>query len=116
MLIPFFLSANHCLDVLPLQSLSYLKFLLNLHDSCHEPSIPLNLSQVPSAVKESLSPLWGQLWLSGKRIRLPMQEMWVRPLGQENTLEKKMAMHSSVLAWKIPQNLVSPWGRRVRGD
>ena len=116
MLIPFFLSANHCLDVLPLQSLSYLKFLLNFHDSCHEPSIPLNLSQVPSAIKESLSPLWGQLWLSGKRIRLPMQEMWVRPLGQENPLEKKMAMHSSVLAWKIPQNLVSPWGRRVRGD
>ena len=26
----------------------------------------------------------------------------VRPLGQEDPLEKKMATHSSILAWKIP--------------
>ena len=26
---------------------------------------------------------------------------WVRSLGQENTLEKEMATHSSILAWKI---------------
>ena len=116
MLIPFSLRANLCLDVLPLQSLSYLKFLLNFHDSCHEPSIPLNLSEVPSGKKESLCPLWGQLWLSGNRIRLPMQEMWVLSLGQENPLEKKMATHSSILAWKIPWNLVSPQGCRVRDD
>jgi len=31
-----------------------------------------------------------------------MQETWVRILGQEDTLEKKMAIHSSTLAWKIP--------------
>ena len=31
-----------------------------------------------------------------------MQEMQVRSLGQENTLEKAMAPHSSTLAWKIP--------------
>ena len=29
------------------------------------------------------------------------QEMWVRSLGQED-LEKGMATHPSVLAWKIP--------------
>ena len=35
--------------------------------------------------------------------RLPaMQETWVRPLGQEDPLEKEMATHSSTLAWKIP--------------
>ena len=28
--------------------------------------------------------------------------MWVRSLGQEDPLEKKMATHSSILAWKIP--------------
>ena len=28
--------------------------------------------------------------------------MWVQPLGQEDSLEKEMATHSSVLAWKIP--------------
>ena len=31
-----------------------------------------------------------------------MQETWVRFLGQEDALEKEMATHSSVLAWKIP--------------
>ena len=31
-----------------------------------------------------------------------MQERWVRSLGQEDTLEKGMATHSSILVWKIP--------------
>ena len=31
-----------------------------------------------------------------------MQEMWVRSLGGEDPLEKRMATHSSVLAWRIP--------------
>ena len=32
----------------------------------------------------------------------PMQKTWARSLGQEDPLEKKMATHSSILAWKIP--------------
>ena len=37
--------------------------------------------------------------------RLPaMQETWVRSLGQENPLEKEMAIHSSTLAWKNPMD------------
>ena len=35
------------------------------------------------------------------RICLPMQEMLVQSLGQEDPLEKKMAAHSSILAWEI---------------
>ena len=31
-----------------------------------------------------------------------MQETWVGSLGQENPLEKEMATHSSILAWRIP--------------
>ena len=31
-----------------------------------------------------------------------MQEMWVRSLSQKVPLEKEMATHSSVLAWKLP--------------
>ena len=31
-----------------------------------------------------------------------MQETWVRSLGWEDPLEKEMAAHSSILAWKIP--------------
>ena len=35
--------------------------------------------------------------------RLPaMWEIWVRSLGQEDPLEKEMATHSSILAWRIP--------------
>ena len=32
----------------------------------------------------------------------PRWEIWVRFLGQEDPLEKEMAIHSSALAWKIP--------------
>ena len=31
-----------------------------------------------------------------------MQDTQVRSLGQEDSLEKEMATHSSTLAWKIP--------------
>ena len=31
-----------------------------------------------------------------------MQDTWVQFLGQEDPLEKKMATHSSSLAWRIP--------------
>ena len=31
-----------------------------------------------------------------------MQETQVRSLGQEDPLEKGMAVHSSILAWRIP--------------
>ena len=35
--------------------------------------------------------------------RLPaMRETWVRSLGQDDPLEKEMATHSSILAWRIP--------------
>ena len=35
--------------------------------------------------------------------RLPtMWETWVRSLGKEDPLEKEIATHSSILAWKIP--------------
>ena len=33
---------------------------------------------------------------------LAMQETWLRSLGREDALEKRMATHSSILAWIIP--------------
>ena len=50
--------------------------------------------------------------------RLPtMRETWVQSLGQEDPLEKEMATHSSILAWRIPWTeepggLYSPRGRK----
>ena len=40
-----------------------------------------------------------------------MQETWIRPLGQEDPLEKGMATHSSILAWRIP--LTGAWQATV---
>ena len=31
-----------------------------------------------------------------------MRETWLQSLGQEDPLEKGMAIHSSILAWRIP--------------
>ena len=31
-----------------------------------------------------------------------VQKTWVQSLGWENPLEKGMAIHSSILAWRIP--------------
>ena len=31
-----------------------------------------------------------------------MRETWVQSLGREDPLEKSMATHSSILAWRIP--------------
>ena len=36
-------------------------------------------------------------------VNLPaMQKMWVQSLGQEDPLEKRVATHSNILAWRIP--------------
>ena len=68
----------------------------------------------------------GQIWhlhLVAQRIKhLPaMQETWVRSLGWEDPLEKEMATHSSILAWRIagteePGGLQSTGLQRVRHD
>ena len=50
-----------------------------------------------------------------------LQETWVRFLGGEDLLEKEMATHSSILAWRIPWTeepgrLQSTGLQRVRQD
>ena len=50
-----------------------------------------------------------------------MQETWVQSLGWEDLLEKEMATHSSILAWKIPWTeepgkLQSMGSQRVKHD
>ena len=45
-----------------------------------------------------------------------MWETWVQSLGGEDLLEKEMATHFSIVAWKIPGRRIlagySPWGRK----
>ena len=44
-----------------------------------------------------------------------MQEMWVQFMSQKAPLEKEMATHSSLLAWRIPWTERSLVGYTVRG-
>ena len=45
-----------------------------------------------------------------------MQKTWVPSLGQEDTLEKGTAAHSSVLAWRIPGAVQPVGSQRVGHD
>ena len=45
-----------------------------------------------------------------------MQETWVQSLGQEDLLEKGIATHFSILAWRIPWTEQSMGLQRVTHD
>ena len=49
--------------------------------------------------------------LVAQRVKnLPVtQETWVQTLGREDPLEKGMATHSSILAWRIPMDRGAWW-------
>ena len=70
------------------------------------------------AILQAPKAFWASL-VAQRLKRLPaMGETWVRSLGREDTLEKEMATHSSILAWKIlwmeePGGLQSTGLRRV---
>ena len=67
------------LSVLKLAELFRTFFIFWLHHTAWEPAVAQMIMNLPA-----------------------MQETWVQPLGQEDALEKGMATHSSILAWKIP--------------
>ena len=49
------------------------------------------------------NPLLFENMVAQRVTHLPtMQETWSQSLGQEDLLEKEMAIHSSTLAWEIP--------------
>ena len=64
--------------------------------------------------------VWSKVAQRLKRLP-PMPETQVRSLGREDPLEKEMAIHSSILAWRIPwmekpRRLQSTRSQRVRHD
>ena len=46
--------------------------------------------------------LWASLVFQLVKNLPALQETWVRSPGWEDPLEKEMATHSSILAWRIP--------------
>ena len=60
------------------------------------------------------------MWLTGKDPPA-MKETWVWSMGQEDSLEKEMGTHFSILDWRIPWTkepgrLQSTGPQRVRHD
>ena len=43
-----------------------------------------------------------------------LQETRVQSLGQEDSLEKEMATHSSILAWRMPMDRGAWWSQSMR--
>ena len=65
--------------------------------------------------------MWVSLVIQTVRNLPAMWETQVQSLGQEDPLEKEMAIHSSILAWRIswtekPGGLQSVGSQRVRHD
>ena len=57
--------------------------------------VPIHRNQLNKNIRDSL--------VAQTVKNLPvMQETWVQSLGQEDPLEKGIAQHSSILAWRIP--------------
>ena len=71
-------------------------------------NINISLKLVRNAILEPYSTL-GASPVAQLVENLPtMWETWVQSLGWEDSLEKGMATHSSLLAWRIPWR--NPWG------
>ena len=58
-----------------------------MHQTPHLPKYQYDLASLVAQTVKSLPAMW---------------ETWVRFLGWEDPMEKEMATHSSILAWRIP--------------
>ena len=63
-------------------------------------SMDLSLSNLLELAKDREA--WDSLLVQRLKHLPAMQETWVLSLGWEDPLEKEMATHSSILAWRIP--------------
>ena len=88
-------SVKWCLSILLCQVYSV---CYEWHGKCRLVTIRSRRAVREQSLRASCNKLLAQ-WL---RICLPVQEMQVPSLGQEDPLEKEMTTHSSILAWEIP--------------
>ena len=83
--------------------------------------IPINANEWPDLLEEK--PLSYKDFSIAQTVKnlLAMQETRVQSLGQEDPLQKEMAIHSNILAWRIPRTeepdrLQSTGSQKVRYD
>ena len=85
----------------------YLPLLL-AHPECGEYRDGSDLVPVPRETEDTFTTVtaamafYSSLVAQSLKRLPPMQETRVRSLGREDSLEKEMAIHSSILAWRIP--------------
>ena len=101
-----------CSFTLDIRSFSFHLGIVSFHRICTELKKIINTlkSRSESYLTVSLPKphLWPTISISASLVtqrlkRLPaMRDTWVRSLGWEDPLEKEMATHSSILAWRIP--------------
>ena len=96
----------------------YIYIYIYIHTHTHTPGKPCIYMYTPTHIYTQGYPWWLK-WLEN----LPaMLETQVQSLGQEDPLEKGMAAHSSILAWRIilwteePGGLQSTWLQKVRHE
>ena len=89
----------------------------NLPVTAGDPSsIPEMGSSPGEGIGYPLQYSWASLVAQTVKNLPAMWETWVQSLGWEDPLEKEMATHSSILAWRIPRTLQSIRSQRVRQD
>ena len=64
--------------------------------------IPGSGKSAREGIGYSLQYSWASLMAQLVKSPPVMQETWVRSLGWEDSLEKELATHTSILAWRIP--------------
>ena len=97
---------------------------LNIQKTKIMASGPITSWEIDRETVETVSDfIFGGASLVAQRLKRlpPMWETRVQSLGQEDPLEKEMAIHSSILAWRIPwmekrSRLQSTGLQRVRHD
>ena len=83
---------------------------------CRRPHFDSWIRRIPWRRDRPLSPVFLGFSGGSEVKNLPaMQETWVRPRGWEDTLEEGTAIHSSILAWRIPHGQRSLAGYSLWG-
>ena len=96
------------MHILHLDKYCFSKGCSNSHQESAHFFSPLPMMNFTNVFKCSWASLVAQLVKN-----LPaMWETRVRSLGWEDPLEKGKATHSSILAWRIPWIVYSPWGQK----
>ena len=70
---------------------------------CTQPAIlHIEKNGLKGRFRDRYTDIWGSLITQLVKNLPAMQETRVHFLGQEDPVEKRMATHSSILAWRIP--------------